>query len=133
MSLAGDFFQNLNEASHGHIFFVLFRNKSFTFFFNKPLRRFLSDLMYLKKSLKCVLWVIHKLEQIENVCGKRKQLLPKAKQWRTAAHREAGLTKKQVYAAYSGICPDLESIAASQPGGGDRAICPIVLPSVVSH
>lgn len=33
----------------------------------------------------------------------------------------------------SSICPDTEFLSASRAGSGDRAICPIVLPSVVSH
>lgn len=32
-----------------------------------------------------------------------------------------------------GICPDTEFLSAAQTGSGDRAICPIVLPSVVGH
>lgn len=33
----------------------------------------------------------------------------------------------------SGICPDPEFLSVFQAGGGDRAICPIILPSIVSH
>lgn len=33
----------------------------------------------------------------------------------------------------SSICPDLEFLSVFQAGGGDRAICPIILFSVVSH
>lgn len=33
----------------------------------------------------------------------------------------------------TGICPDTAFLSAFQAGGGDRAICPIVLLSVVNH